>query len=168
MPAAQMSEQELFWSHVDKDGPNGCWLWTLKPHWTGYGKFKARGKRQVLPHRYAYELLVGPIPAGLTLDHLCRTPLCLNPDHLEPVTMAENIRRGTSPSAQNARRTHCKRGHPLSGENLHIRPSDGGRVCLSCSRENQRRWRAANPEKVREYERRRVRVAPSAPERSSQ
>jgi hypothetical protein len=77
----------------------------------GNGYFKLPDGR--LAHRAAYELHVGPIPAGLTLDHLCRKPWCCNPDHLDPVTMTVNVLRNDSPPSRNARKTHCPNGHPL-------------------------------------------------------
>lgn len=79
-------------SKTNKDGPGGCWLWTGYVLPTGYGTVNAFGT-VLLAHRAMYRLLVGAIPDGLTLDHLCRVPHCVNPDHLEPVTRAENIRR---------------------------------------------------------------------------
>jgi hypothetical protein len=92
-----------FWSKVEPTG--FCWNWTNAPNHNGYGQYGSQGMR---PHRIAYELLVGPIPDGLTLDHLCRNKLCVNPDHVEPVTRGENARRGNL-----GRRTSlCKRGHP--------------------------------------------------------
>ena len=76
------------WQYVDKDGPDGCWQWKGSLTYDGYGSFGGTGS-----HRYVYELLVGPIPTGLTIDHLCRNTWCCNPDHMEPVTRAENTRR---------------------------------------------------------------------------
>lgn len=111
---------ERFWAKVDKSGPGGCWLWTA---WLsgGYGRFRV-GPRLVYAHRLAYELLVGPIPEGLELDHVrargCTSKACVNPAHLEPVTHRENVLRGDSPSALLARATHCGRGHELAGPNL--------------------------------------------------
>lgn len=138
-----MTVEERFWAKVDKT-EGGCWLWlggtTGTTSGSAYGRFLPDGQRSgdrkpVLAHRFAYELLEGPIPEGYTLDHLadrCQSTLCVNPAHLEPVTIAENIRR--------ARRaiTHCRRaGHPLSGDNLYIIPSSGKRVCRACQRERQ-------------------------------
>jgi HNH endonuclease len=97
--------------------PNGCILWNGAKTAAGYGTLNVQNTRQLV-HRLAYELYVGPIPEGLTLDHLCRTRACINPEHLEAVTNRENILRGTSPSAKQARRTHCPSGHPYAGENL--------------------------------------------------
>lgn len=135
-----MTLEERFWAKVDKDGPNGCWLWTASTNLQGYGQF-FDGKT-VLAHRFAYERLVGPIPEGLVTDHLCRTPLCVNPAHLEPVTQRENMLRGETVIAANARKTHCKRGHPLSGENLVI-DGQGWRQCRICLRIRWRRKSAA-------------------------
>ncbi len=94
---AAVPELERFWGHVDRSHPSGCWLWLGTPNRFGYGRFSRRvapGQEQrVLAHRMAYELTVGPIPAGLTIDHLCEQTLCVRPDHLEPVTNSENVRR---------------------------------------------------------------------------
>lgn len=94
----------------------------------------------VLAHRYAYELLVGPIPEGLHIDHLCRVRLCVNPAHLEAVTCHENNRRSTSPTAVNAKKTHCPRGHEYTEENTYFAPPDGRRMCKPCARAATKRW----------------------------
>lgn len=91
---------------------------------------RVNGKKRGV-HRVVYELEYGPIPEGRELDHLCRNRACVNPKHLEIVSHRENCLRGVAPAAQNARKTHCKYGHPLSGGNLHMR-KDGGRMCLAC------------------------------------
>lgn len=82
---------DRLWAKVDKSGE--CWLWKGAINEHGYGHMRSEG-RFVRPHRVAYELLVGPVPEGLVLDHLCRTPACVNPAHLEPVTQSENLKRG--------------------------------------------------------------------------
>ena len=117
-----------------------CWLW--KAHaYKGYGVFSLNGK-QVGAHRAAYTLFVGPIPEGLQIDHLCRVPMCVNPDHLEPVTPAENLRRSPGTWAgKNIRKTHCPSGHPLSGDNMRRSAADS-RYCLACKREKKRAWDA--------------------------
>lgn len=107
----------------------GCWIWTGARQSRGYGSAAIPGtNRTTLAHRAIYELLVGTIPAGLTLDHLCRVKVCVNPDHLEPVSRAENVRRG--PGAM-SKRTHCPQGHPYSGSNLYVHPR-GSRECRTC------------------------------------
>jgi HNH endonuclease len=124
---------------------HGCWIWTGRVGTSGYGLCHVRVEgrpRTAVAHRRAYELFVGPIPAGLHLDHLCRTPLCVNPGHLEPVTPQENNRRSNSPSARNARATHCVHGHPFDDDNTRISP-DGARRCRRCEAHRVRRnyWR---------------------------
>jgi hypothetical protein len=93
-------------------------------------------------HRFAYQMLVGPIPEGLTLDHLCRNTGCCNPEHLEAVTHRDNVLRGVSFAAVNAVKTECPRGHPYDSENTYIVPSTGGRLCRLCQRDHKRRWKA--------------------------
>lgn len=115
----------------------GCWLPALKPDRKGYIRAKVQG-RSVPVHRLAYSTLVGAIPEGLTLDHLCRNPSCCNPAHLEPVTVAENIRRGTQGKAQ-AAKTHCIRGHAFTPENTYRPPGKNERACRECQRINGRK-----------------------------
>ena len=111
-PWAQRPFADRFWEKVDKTGPNGCWLWTGACSRRGYGAILADfpDRRMLCAHRAAYEMLVGPIPDGLQLDHLCRNRPCVNPAHLEPVTGRENVLRGTGFAAENAAKTHCVRG----------------------------------------------------------
>lgn len=112
-----------------------CWLWTLSKR-RGYGRVKVAGQTYQA-HRFVYELLVGPIPAGKELDHLCRIRHCVNPDHLEPVTRRENHMRGQGRwTHRNNRRTHCKWGHSLAD----AYPTSGGRRnCRTCHQDYYRR-----------------------------
>jgi hypothetical protein len=108
----------------------------------GYGKFWLDGRAQ-LAHRIAYELNVGPIGDGLHIDHLCRNRACVRPDHLEPVTIRDNLMRGPSTlAAINAAKTHCRNGHEFDAVNTY-RPTDGSRMCRECMRASDRRayWR---------------------------
>lgn len=134
------AEADRFWAKVNKAGPlpeyapeiGVCWLWTAYIEPRGYGVFRPSGcSTNVKAHRWAYEALVGSIPAGLTLDHLCRVRHCVNPTHLEPVTNRENGLRGNTVAAINARKTHCVNGHEFTPENTTTR-SDGGRRCQIC------------------------------------
>lgn len=129
---------ERFWARVKKTPDH--WEWTGVLSRLGYGSFMAEGHLWMV-HRYSYELLVGPIPEGLTLDHLCRVRHCVWPEHLEPVTLQENILRGSGPIAQHAVKTHCDRGHPFNEENTRIRMRNGRptRVCKVCKNEDERR-----------------------------
>lgn len=134
-----MNAADRFWAKVDASGD--CWLWLGSVHRTGYGSFWSPDEQRVVgAHRFAYELLVGPIPEGLQIDHLCRVRRCVNPDHLEPVTERVNILRGASPSAQAARRVLCKAGHPLDDREV-TRLQAGRRLCRPCNREAVARYR---------------------------
>ncbi len=102
MPAILRDEEERFWEKVDKNGPiplhrpelGACWVWTAEIVHNGYGRFMLRRRAgRIKAHKWAYQKLVGPVPVGLELDHLCRNPPCVNPAHLEPVTRRENLLR---------------------------------------------------------------------------
>jgi hypothetical protein len=121
----------------------GCWL---LPAFNGNGyarvRFRENGKRtQVAAHRYVYAALIGPIPCGLQLDHLCRVRNCVNPMHLEPVTSRENLLRGATIAARNAAKSECMHGHPFTTENI-VRTKSGGRDCRECGRRRVREFRA--------------------------
>lgn len=124
------------WRQKVQEAPSGCWLWTGSLDRRGYGQFTvnyADGSRRTLrAHRFVYELLIGQLPAELTLDHLCRVRHCVNPDHLDPVLHRDNVRRGEA-GVNNASKTHCSRGHEFTPENTHW---DGRqRNCRTCRRE---------------------------------
>ncbi len=115
--------------------PNtGCWLWTAGLDNHGYGQLTHRHGHNGKAYRVSYEAFVGSIPKGLTLDHRCRTRCCVNPDHLEPVTLAENKRRGMSFAAIHARKIVCPQGHSLSPESGNVRIYRTSRVCKTCHR----------------------------------
>lgn len=121
----------------------GCWYWIGRIGQSGYG-YLNEGDAAHLAHRWSYQHHIGPIPEGLSLDHLCRVTYCVNPAHLEPVTHRENVLRGTGPSARHARLTHCKYGHPFDEANTYINPKNGWRGCRACNREKQARRVRAN------------------------
>lgn len=120
---------------------SGCWLWIGSTNWRGYGEFSIAG-RLVGAHRAAHELLKGPIPEGLTIDHLCRVRCCVNPDHLEAVPHRINLLRASTFNARNAAITHCPQGHPYAGSNLILRKQRAGRACRECKNANQRQRRS--------------------------
>lgn len=126
----------------DRIRKNGdCWQWVGIVGNHGYG-FVCREGRFFLAHRFCYAFYRGPIPNGLTLDHLCRFRACVNPDHLEPVTIKENVLRGNSMPAINKRKTHCKNGHEFSFENTYIKPDKKGpqRACRKCKRNWEKKY----------------------------
>ena len=118
---------------------SGCWDWVGgRSH--GYGAFRDHGRRrQVRAHRWMYEQAKGPIPDGLQIDHLCRNPGCVNPDHLEAVTQKTNLLRGISPLANKARQTHCIHGHQFDEANTYR--GTHGRDCRECARIRKRQYR---------------------------
>lgn len=128
--------------------PSGCWQWRLSKDKDGYGLFRIGGmidgtRKQVRAHRWAYKNIISPFDDSLTIDHLCRNHGCVNPSHLEPVSGRVNTQRGERATA-----THCKRGHPFSGENLMIQ-AEGKRRCRICSENTIRQWQKNNPDAVR-------------------
>lgn len=146
---------DRFWEKV-KPSDSGCWEWTASLN-GGYGAFHVGSRRMALAHRVAFVALCGEIPPGRQLDHLCRNRKCVNPEHLEPVSQRENILRGDGPSAYNASKTHCKRGHELTQGNVHEyrRGSGVRRVCRECMRIDSaiagKKYRERNLEYGRQY-----------------
>ena len=135
-----------FWAKVDKNGPlwNGtpCWVWTAGCVSNGYGQFGTNKHPGKLAHRIAYETIIGPVPKGLELDHLCRNTKCCNPQHLEAVTHAENIARGRLKETAfygngNLAKTHCPKNHPYDLFNTYF-DKRGYRYCRACGRERTR------------------------------
>lgn len=135
-PVSVISNLDRFNSKLWNDD-NGCWIWTGHLGKRRYGLFWVNGKT-VLSHRWLYKQIVGDIGDHLHLDHLCRNPACQNPDHLEPVTPRENVMRGIGLASKYASRTHCEKGHELSGDNLIIVKF---RKCKACFSESMSRYR---------------------------
>jgi hypothetical protein len=125
-----MSAERRFIRHIIVS-PDNCWLWDASTKEKGYANFQFE-QRRVAGHRWAYKTFRGEIPEGLTLDHLCRIPSCVNPWHLEPVTRWENVYRGTSPFALKAKQTHCVHGHEFTYANTKV-TEKGHRRCRTCS-----------------------------------
>lgn len=145
----QVSTFPRFWSKVDIGASDECWLWAAYTDRDGYGVFSIQHQPK-RAHRVSYELIVGKIPDGLTLDHLCRVTRCVNPYHLEPVTHKENSLRGISPWAINARKTHCPQGHPYNRANTRIYA--GERHCRKCACSHSKRYINRKKQKDRDSE----------------
>jgi hypothetical protein len=122
----------------------GCWRWTGCRDVAGYSRVNVNRSPRLL-HRLMFESLCGPIREGLELDHVCRNRWCVNPEHLDPVTTQENLRRSFEATGHpNGRKTHCPKGHPYSEENTHLRPQ-GWRTCRECSRHRPKRKSRRRP-----------------------
>lgn len=132
-----------FWSKVVQT--DNCWIWIASVNKLGYGTFNYNHKT-ILAHRFAWQLVNSYIPEGMELDHLCRNPPCVRPDHLEPVTHKENCGRGNAGLYQSIK-THCPQGHEYSLQNTRIL-SNGGRSCKTCQAEYQQKWNKNHREHV--------------------
>jgi hypothetical protein len=122
----------------DRGHETPCWIWQRAMKGSGYGNGWRNG-RSVAAHIIFYERAHGPVPQGLELDHLCRVPSCVNPDHLEPVTHQENVLRGNAPCAVVRRTGVCTRGHEMTPENTNV-DTHGRRTCRICLRASWRRY----------------------------
>lgn len=127
---------------------NGCWIWQGGLTKNGYGTI-GFDRKKFYVHRASYTAHVGEIPAGLDLDHLCRVRSCCNPEHLEPVTRSENLRRSPLVGRTGSSPTHCKRGHEFTPENtrpvwyVRVDGSRGAtRACIACRRLAEERYSA--------------------------
>lgn len=148
---AKRPAEERFWERVDKNGPNGCWIFRARLTNCGYchhylsGSRKRGDYKEQLAHRYSWELHNGPIPDGLVIDHLCRVRNCVNPAHMRVVTFRQNtLENNTSPIAAKAVATHCQNGHEFTRENTALiryarkkkdgtrGPERASRLCLTC------------------------------------
>lgn len=116
------------WANIKEE--NGCWLWTRSLDSRGYAQIRVNGVL-TLAHRFIYKILIGEIPDGLVIDHLCRVKRCLNPYHMEPVTSAENTMRGDGVGSKNSRKTKCQNGHTYD-------MFETGRRCRRCRKESRR------------------------------
>lgn len=132
-PIGERTDLERFMAKVRSADALDCWIWLGGRSPGDYGQFYlGKGRTPTPAHRWSYEYFVAEIPDGLVIDHLCRVPLCVNPWHLEPVTIAENSFRGQSPAIQRWRENRCIRGHDLN--DAYIRRDTGARMCRRCQR----------------------------------
>lgn len=146
MPTQYRDPEERFWEKVALPDSRGCLIWTAARDRHGYGQFAFGGKgRHVQSHRFSYLRAYGEIPPGMELDHLCRIPSCVNPEHLEPVSHRENLRRAhfTVTKQRAAARTHCPQQHEYDDANTYVNRA-GARECRTCGRERAAARRAAD------------------------
>lgn len=129
--------------------PNsGCWLWEGWTRKDGYGEIRVANELR-FAHRVSYELSHGvTLKREQHIDHLCRVRCCVNPYHLEVVTNKVNVLRGISPAARNSRKTHCKRGHPLIGQNIYNATNRNERVCKVCHRDRYKQYKMRQLERT--------------------
>lgn len=163
MPTGVYEREEpivRFWSKVVQDSITGCWIWVGCLNGAGYGQIGVDSK-VVLAHRWSFEYFKHKISKRKVIDHLCRNSRCVNPSHLDCVTMGENTRRGNLHKVIKAKWKairKCKRGHPFKGENLYI-DKRGRRMCKTCQKDAASRWKIANRNRVNEKQRQRRKTA---------
>lgn len=127
------------WKFIKPDENSHCWVWQGDLSDAGYGQIWDI-RKTLYAHRVIWEYVFGPVPEGKELHHRCEIKRCVNPFHLECLTnLGHSVETSNSCCSINRRKTHCNKGHPLSGDNLHIEPS-GGRRCIICRRDKIRRW----------------------------
>lgn len=126
----------LFWVKVVVGGDDDCWPWQGSRDRKGYGHFRCAKGKTNKAHIFSFVLHGGKLNKGDHVDHECNNPPCVNPKHLRKLSNGENNARSMSPSAINARKTHCIRGHAFEGDNLYIR-GDGARECLTCKKQRE-------------------------------
>jgi len=143
-----------FWHKVIPNEETGCWEWCAAHNRKGYGHFGWNGRHH-MAHRVSFTVLVGPIPEGKEVHHICVNPPCVRPDHLAAVTHLENMQASSSPIMKKAKQTHCKRGHAFTPENTFIRKLRGRRHrrCRRCQADAERERRARDPDATRERNR---------------
>ena len=134
IPDLNPKDLQRFWNKVTKTG--NCWEWVSSKTEKGYGQFNVNNKLYYV-HRISYQLSLGIIPNDLQLDHLCRNPSCVNPEHLEVVTNQENMNRGHG----NINKTHCPQGHEYTEDNTYLHKRKNNRICRICQRSNTKRWK---------------------------
>ena len=139
--ATRIPPGERFWSKVDKRGPDECWPWIGWLHPNGYGSFTLGGKRpkRRMAHRVSYELAHGALADDVQIHHKCRHQRCVNPAHLEAVSVKEHAKRHTGDA--------CSKGHPFTPDNSYVYPKTGKRYCRACRAEAAARFRASRPTK---------------------
>lgn len=141
-PSPKLAVDRFMQLHA-KDMASGCWNWTGALR-KGYASFRVGShldgtRKTVYAHRFVWEQIHGPIPQELQIDHLCRNPRCVNPEHMELVTARANTLRGNTITANNLKKTHCHRGHEFTPENTYT--FRGMRHCRACQRINLRQYR---------------------------
>ena len=130
-PGLRGSVEQRFWKMADRRGDNECWPWTGAPTSRGYGRIQTRLSKSTPAHRVSLLLSGRSIPDGMVVDHICRNRMCVNPWHLRTVTPKVNtLENSAAPSAANALKTHCKRGHEFTPENTTLIAT--GRTCRTC------------------------------------
>lgn len=127
--------EDRFWDKVRKT--DTCWQWVGAINSAGYGSFRLSTTVSIQAHRWCYEVYRSPVPIDMVLDHTCRNRSCVNPDHLEVVTNRINVLRGYGACAQNARKTHCPKGHEYTPSNTYSRLLNQ-RACRECRRASNR------------------------------
>lgn len=129
------TNKQIIYDNSIPEPNTGCWLWLKTLNHKGYALMTNYTKRTYIAHRISYEEFIGPIPKGLVIDHKCRMRLCVNPEHMEPVTSRVNTQRGNS-GINMSSKTHCPKGHNYSHKN-----NRGQRQCKICMAESSRKSR---------------------------